>query len=85
MVEGAIRHGTTMTVEGNYTDTHGQSEIGFGITPAEGVFDAIRLVPDRAGRIFINEGLLKISRPSSPAKSLGYFAPGGTFLTGIPA
>jgi TnpA family transposase len=23
MVEGAIRHGTTMSVEGNYTDTHG--------------------------------------------------------------
>jgi TnpA family transposase len=34
MVEGAIRHGTTMKVEGNYTDTHGvvESEIGFGIT-----------------------------------------------------
>jgi TnpA family transposase len=32
MVEGAIRHGTTMKVEGNYTDTHGQSEIGFSIT-----------------------------------------------------
>ncbi|MDN5794526.1 MAG: transposase [Intrasporangium sp.] len=32
MVEGAIRHGTTMTVEGNYVDAHGQSEIGFGIT-----------------------------------------------------
>src|ERR1035441_4376232 len=32
VVEGAIRHGTTMKVEGNYTDTHGQSEIGFGIT-----------------------------------------------------
>lgn len=32
MVEGAIRHGTTMKVEGNYVDTHGQSEIGFGIT-----------------------------------------------------
>lgn len=32
MVEGAIRHGTTMNVEGNYVDTHGQSEIGFGIT-----------------------------------------------------
>lgn len=32
MVEGAIRHGTTMTVEGNYVDSHGQSEIGFGIT-----------------------------------------------------
>ncbi|MGH3149278.1 MAG: Tn3 family transposase, partial [Streptosporangiaceae bacterium] len=32
MVEGAIRHGTTMTVEGNYVDSHGQSEIGFGVT-----------------------------------------------------
>jgi len=32
LVEDAIRHGTTMTVEGNYVDTHGQSEIGFGIT-----------------------------------------------------
>ena len=31
MVEGAIRHGTTMKVEGNYVDSHGQSEIGFGI------------------------------------------------------
>jgi TnpA family transposase len=31
-VEGAIGHGTTMKVEGNYVDTHGQSEIGFGIT-----------------------------------------------------
>lgn len=32
MIEGAMRHGTTMDVEANYTDTHGQSEIGFGIT-----------------------------------------------------
>ena len=32
MVEGAIRHGTSMRVEGNYVDSHGQSEIGFGIT-----------------------------------------------------
>jgi len=32
MVEGAIRHGTTMDVESNYVDSHGQSEIGFGIT-----------------------------------------------------
>ena len=32
MIEGAIRHGTTMKVEGNYVDSHGQSEIGFGIT-----------------------------------------------------
>ncbi|MFE2424847.1 Tn3 family transposase [Streptomyces hokutonensis] len=32
MVDGAIRHGTTMSVEGNYVDSHGQSEIGFGVT-----------------------------------------------------
>jgi TnpA family transposase len=32
MVEGAVRHGTTMKLEGNYTDTHGQSLVGFGIT-----------------------------------------------------
>lgn len=32
MGEGAVRHGTTMAVEGNYVDSHGQSEIGFGIT-----------------------------------------------------
>lgn len=33
MVEGAIRHGTTMSVEGNYVDSHGQSEIGHGGLP----------------------------------------------------
>ncbi|WP_369076342.1 Tn3 family transposase [Streptomyces sp. ID05-39B] len=32
MIEGAMRHGTTMDVEANYTDSHGQSGIGFGIT-----------------------------------------------------
>lgn len=32
MVEGAVRHGTAMQVEGNYVDSHGQSEIGFAIT-----------------------------------------------------
>ncbi|MEN3308939.1 MAG: hypothetical protein V7603_5141 [Micromonosporaceae bacterium] len=32
MIEGAIRHGTMMEVEGTYTDSHGQSEVGFGIT-----------------------------------------------------
>jgi len=32
MVEGAIRHGTDMDVEANYTDSHEASEIGFGIT-----------------------------------------------------
>jgi len=32
MVEGVIRHGTSMNIEGNYVDSHGQSEIGFGIS-----------------------------------------------------
>lgn len=32
MIEGAMRHGTMMEVEGNYTDSHGQSEVGVGIT-----------------------------------------------------
>jgi TnpA family transposase len=32
MIEGAMRHGTSMSIEGNYVDSHGQSEIGFGIT-----------------------------------------------------
>ncbi|GAA2858054.1 Tn3 family transposase [Streptosporangium fragile] len=32
MVDGAMHHGTAMDVEANYTDTHGQSIIGFGLT-----------------------------------------------------
>ncbi|GAA0919807.1 hypothetical protein Vau01_122710 [Virgisporangium aurantiacum] len=32
MIEGAMRHGTTMEVQGNYVDSHGQSEVGFGVT-----------------------------------------------------
>jgi len=32
MVEGAMRHGTDMTIGSNYVDTHGQSVIGFGVT-----------------------------------------------------
>jgi TnpA family transposase len=32
MVEGAMRHQTSMDVAANYVDSHGQSEIGFGIT-----------------------------------------------------
>ncbi|GAA2545555.1 Tn3 family transposase [Streptomyces koyangensis] len=32
MIEGAMRRGTTMNVEADYTDSHGQPEIGFGIT-----------------------------------------------------
>ena len=40
MVEGAVRHGTSMQIEGNYVDSHGQSEIGFAITSLLG-FDLL--------------------------------------------
>ncbi len=40
MVDGAIHHGTEMAVEANYVDSHGQSEIGFGITKLLG-FDLL--------------------------------------------
>jgi Tn3 transposase DDE domain len=40
MVDGAIHHGTEMAVEANYVDSHGQSEIGFGVTKLLG-FDLL--------------------------------------------
>ncbi|GAB0107311.1 Tn3 family transposase [Nocardia sp. JMUB6875] len=40
MVDGAIHHGTGMAVEANYVDSHGQSEIGFGVTKLLG-FDLL--------------------------------------------
>jgi TnpA family transposase len=40
MVEGAMRHGTDMTIVSNYVDSHGASFIGFGITRLLG-FDLI--------------------------------------------
>lgn len=58
MVEGAIRPGTTMDVQANYVDSHGQSEIGFGITRLLG-FD---LLP-RIKRI----NAVKLYRPGTGA------------------
>ncbi len=40
MIDGAIRHSTDMNVEANYVDSHGQSEIGFGVTKLLG-FDLL--------------------------------------------
>ena len=48
MIEGAMRHGTTMEVEGNYTDSHGQSEIGFGLTRLLG-FDLLPRIKRPSG------------------------------------
>jgi TnpA family transposase len=32
MIDGVMRHDTSMNIDGNYVDSHGQSEIGFAIT-----------------------------------------------------
>ena len=32
MIEGVLRHETDMEVQKNYTDSHGQSEVGFAFT-----------------------------------------------------
>lgn len=50
MVEGTVRHGTTMTIEGNYVHSHGQSEIGFGVTRLLGFDLAGMLGASRSGR-----------------------------------
>ncbi|WP_327634727.1 Tn3 family transposase [Kribbella sp. NBC_00482] len=56
MIEGAMRHGTSMEVDGNYVDSHGQSEVGFGLTRLLG-FD---LLP-RIKRI----NMVKLYRPAT--------------------
>ncbi|MDX6240057.1 MAG: hypothetical protein QOG10_4877 [Kribbellaceae bacterium] len=56
MIEGTMRHGTSMEVDGNYVDSHGQSEVGFGITRLLG-FD---LLP-RIKRI----NVVKLYRPAA--------------------
>jgi len=62
MIEGVMRHGTTMDVEASYTDSHGQSEIGFGVTRLLG-FD---LLPGSSGS----------TRPGCTARQRGTPAPG---------
>ncbi|WP_282784825.1 Tn3 family transposase [Nocardia sp. CC201C] len=37
MVDGAIHHCTETQIESSYVDTHGQSEIGFGVTKLLGL------------------------------------------------
>ena len=50
MIDGAMRHGTALDVEGNYTDSHGQSQIGFGITRLLGFRPAPADQADRQGQ-----------------------------------
>jgi hypothetical protein len=49
MMEGTVRHGATMAIEGSYVDSHGQSEIGFGVTRLLGFDLAGMLGASRSG------------------------------------
>ncbi|MGV9584321.1 Tn3 family transposase [Nocardia farcinica] len=77
MVDGAIHHGTEMTVSGNYVDTHGQSEIGFGITKLLGLdllprikrINKVKLYRPAAGEPDLWPGLKPaMTRPINRAK-----------------
>ncbi|GAA3307806.1 hypothetical protein GCM10020219_007360 [Nonomuraea dietziae] len=74
MIEGAVRHGTTMKVEGNYVDSHGQTEIGFGVTMLLG-FDLLPRIKQinkvKLYRVESGEGDLSARRtPADPVDPL---------------
>ncbi len=54
MIEGVMRQGTSMNVEGNYVDSHGQSEIGFAITRLLGFEPLARIKQINAALVYIN-------------------------------
>src|SRR5258708_13166088 len=68
MVEGAVRHGTTMNLAGNYADSHIKSEIGFGITRLLGIDLVPRIKRINATRLF-RPG------PAGPADRFARLAP----------
>jgi TnpA family transposase len=71
MVDGAMHHGTAMDVEANYTDTHGQSIIGFGLTrllgfdllPRIKAINRVRLYRAGYGNSYPQLSAAMISRP----------------------
>lgn len=78
MIEGAIRHGTSMDVEANYVDSHGQSEIGFGITRLLNfdLLPRIKRISDRDLQREIEEGL-NVMESSNGANSVIAYGKGG--------
>jgi TnpA family transposase len=56
MVEGAMHHRTEMDVEANYVDSHGQSEIGFGITKLLGFVLKPRLKRINVTKLYLPDG-----------------------------
>ncbi|WP_157545317.1 Tn3 family transposase [Microtetraspora fusca] len=71
MIDGAVRHGTAMDVEASYTDTHGQSIIGFGRTRLLGFdlpprikqINRVRLYRPGHADAYPNLGAAMMSRP----------------------
>jgi len=55
MIEGLLRHQSNMEVDGNYVDTHGQSEIGFAFTELLGYRLLPRLKRIGAQRLYLPE------------------------------
>lgn len=59
MVEGAMHHRTEMDVEANYVDSHGQSEVGFGITRLLGFELKPRLKRINHTKLYVPDGELR--------------------------
>lgn len=55
MIEGLLRHQTDVEIEGNYVDTHGQSEVGFAFTELLGFKLLPRLKRIGAQRLYLPE------------------------------
>lgn len=53
MIEGLLRHQSNLEIEGNYVDTHGQSEIGFAFTELLGYKLLPRLKRIGAQRLYL--------------------------------
>lgn len=64
MIDGAMHHGTAMDVEANYTDTHGQSIIGFGLTRLLG-FDLLPRIK-AINRVRLYRAPWRSTRPGAP-------------------
>ena len=65
MIEGAMHHGTEMDVKANYTDTHGQSVIGFGLTRLLG-FDLLpRIKRINQLRLYAPAGGRRLPQPGA--------------------
>lgn len=63
MVEGAMHHRTEMDVEANYVDSHGQSEIGFGITKLLGFELKPRLKRINVTKLYLPDGEFRSQIP----------------------